>query len=600
MARQHNYTVEAGPSMFDEMPQGNEQHTFNDLFAELNELRQMVEDTGFYFALPNEALATRAETYYNNHIEQIRAVLDASGTAADVADVVTTDYANVLFGSRVPKATPDQMKTALKVFKPYKAYSIDRYGLYWALLLNYSRCLNMWGNYQYDVAGVTATPESKQEFINGFYSAADARAVLWLASIGELTPAAFAGVFETNVVNSFMDRVTEWGNLYEYSALYFIAKYALLATPQELDAITKPPIHSQTPILDFAEQFAAEAQQRLGKTADKYGAAFEAEKTAEKEQAAEGANNWRDNANTQILQLHEVPNIICSMPVQISPNGAEIVNTLPVQRYIDNFMKLHPEFGLITPMTVQKVFEAVNLFPCYLKPTKIDKYRLQYNLNRSQLAELCGYQDANQTEKLALVGSLVMFNGLFVVVNRPIRYYETQSLRGRKRKVQTGGQTAVQIINVPAFDITHEGITVDITPEAFKGKPTLITYGDYKKLRSEAKGLSQSRFNYQLLTKGHKKEDDLINDVFGYDEKSKLAADDPEALKRVKEYIRKHRTGDKKKLIKWFNDYKAKGIITYKYNARTKVYTWDRVTPLTEQEKELLKNYDPATEAEEQ
>jgi len=598
MARQHNYTVEAGPSLYDEMPQGNEQHTFNDLFAELNELRQMVEDTGFYFALPNEALATRAETYYNNHIEQIRAVLDASGTAADVADVVTTDYANVLFGSRVPKATPDQMKTALKVFKPYKAYSIDRYGLYWALLLNYSRCLNMWGNYQYDVAGVTATPESKQEFINWFYSAADARAVLWLASIGELTPAAFAGVFETNVVNSFMDRVTEWGNLYEYSALYFIAKYALLATPQELDAITKPPIHSQTPVIDFAEQFAAEAQQRLGKTADKYGAAFEAEKTAEKEQAAEGANNWRDDANTQILQLHEVPNMICSMSVQISPNGPVIRDTMQIQQVIAGVTVANPGFGLITPMTVQKVFEAVNLLPHYCTPQIIENDKLQYNVSHSKFAEICGYQDASQPQKTALLGSLIMLNNLYIVINRPIRCIENTAKDGKKYKKKIGGRTAVQILNVPEFD--KENITIIVTPKAFKGRPTFITMADYKQLRDEAKGLSQSRFNYQLLSKGHKAENDLAKEVFGYDEKLQLAANDPEALKRVKRSICNHKSRDINTIAKWFEDYKAKGIITYKYNARTKVYTWYRVTPLTEQEKELLKNYDPATEAEEQ
>lgn len=104
----------------------------------------------------------------------------------------------------------------------------------------------------------------------------------------------------------------------------------------------------------------------------------------------------------------------------------------------------------------------------------------------------------------------------------------------------------MQILNVPEYETDNEGITVVVTPEAFKGRPTFVTYEDFKRLRAEAKGLSQSRFNYQILTKGHKNENDLVNEVFGYDEKLKLAEGDPEAMKVAKTYIQNHRADDKK------------------------------------------------------
>lgn len=593
MRKQNTIEVEGGPSLFDETPQAatvrEDGNGLGDLFGDLNELRQMVEDTGFYFALPNTSLATKGELYFNNHIEQLRAVLDASGTPADVVNVVVDDYANTLFGSRLPKATPDQMKAALKAIKPYKAFSIDRYGLYWALLLNYSRCLNVLLNYQYDVTGVTATPESKKEFVNGFYSAADCRAVVWLAQIGELTPANFAGVYDPAAVASFLEHFAEFGKMYEYTAFYFIAKYALLATPQELDEITKPQVNSRKPIQEYAEETAAEAQQRLGGTADKYGVAFEAERTAEQEKTAEErARNWRDN-----VPLHETTNIICSMPVQVSPHGATIQNTMQIQQVIAGVTVANPGYGLITPMTVQKVFEGVNLLPVYFSPEIINDGKLKYNVSRSKFAEICGYQDANQNEKLALLGSLIMLSNLYIVVNRPIRNYEYKNMKGQTRRRTYGGRTAVQILNVPEFETdNNERITIIVTPEAFKGRPTFVTMTDYQRLKAEAKGLSQSRFNYQLLSKGHKAENDLLNEVFGYDEKLQLAADDPEALKRVKRSISNHRGRDMATVAAWFKDYQAKGIIKYKYNARTKVYTWDRVTPLTEQEQELLSRYE--------
>ena len=99
-------------------------------------------------------------------------------------------------------------------------------------------------------------------------------------------------------------------------------------------------------------------------------------------------------------------------------------------------------------------------------------------------------------------------------------------------------------------------------------------------MQKKAKGQAQFHFNSQLMAKGQKEENALIIEVFGYDTMEREAAGNPESERNVKEYIRKHKDRDKKKIAKWFEEYKQNGILeSYSRTKNAKgeyIYKWRR------------------------
>ncbi len=540
---------------------------------ELRELREQCANAGIYTPLPTEALLLRGEAYYNNTAPQIREFLTSSGVAESTVNVALTDYARVLMGFFEPVATPLQMGEVLKVLRPYRAYYIDRYALYWGLCMScYTRYLNVFDSYQCDVKNTdsTATDETRRKFMDSFRSVTDCGAVAWLVNLGVMTAADFVGVESAKVIG-FFKRVQAFGMLGDYCQYVFIAKYALSATTEELADITPPPFtFKNIEALKLATDAAEDAAKRINDNAEQFAKLFEAERGEVPEAAKRTARIWSENANKP-LKTYQTLNTILGRPVNVSPNGAEVLNILQIQKYIDEFNKAYPQFGGITTGTVQRAFEGINVLPNFLRSRPDSAHT--YDTTRGEFAEICGYADANQPTKLKLLGSLLMLSRLYIVVKRA---------KWPKKYKHHNVFTAVQVCNVPRYDLNGEAFTLTMEPEALAGKPTLVTPESLKRLRAEAKGLAQTRFYYQILSKGHKDADEMAAEVFGYDEKIKQAEGNADELAAVKKYIRGHKCDDRKKLGKWFADYAAKGEISYKYTPPTGnrgggSYSWKRL-----------------------
>lgn len=583
-----NTNIEGELFPFEGMPQQDTNTTAGDattthdgkksLVEELKELREQCAAAGIYTPLPTDALLLRGEAYYYNTAPQIRDFLTTSGVAESTVNVVLTDYAGTLMGFFNPKATPQQMAEVLRHLKPYRAYYIDRYALYWVLCTNcYTRYLNTFNAYQSEVKNTdsTATDETRRKFMDSTRSLADSRAVTWLVNAKVMAPADFIGV-DTAKVIEFFKRVQAFGMLSDYCQYVFIAKYTLSATPEELADITPPPFtFKNIDAVKFATDVAEDAAKRINDNAEQFAKLFEAERGEVLEAAKRTARIWSENGDKP-LRTYQTLNTILSLPVNVSPNGSEVSNILQIQKYIDKFNQEYPQFGGITMATVQRAFEGMNLLPNFLRAQADSAHT--YDTTRGEFAEICGYADANQPTKLKLLGSLLMLSRLYIVVKRlkwPKKY--------KKYKIFT----AVQVCNVPRYDINGEAFTLTISPEALAGKPTLVTPESLKKLRAEAKGLAQTRFYYQILAKGHKDADEMVAEVFGYDEKLKQAEGNADELAAVKKYIRGHRCDDRKKLEKWFSDYAAKGEISYKYTPPTGTrgggsYSWKRLKAPTD------------------
>lgn len=582
--------IDGGPSLFENTPPTPEEKRFNDVYNDVLKRRDLSAETGLYSPFVTEQLRPRAEAVWLRNAEPIRNTLTASGVSADTVEAVTTDYITLLCGPLEFTATPQQMIEALKHVNPFTAFTIDRYGLYLALFLGYSRYLAMLKRYQDEVLhDDTATKKTKADFLDTFYLAADAKAICWLIHIGRFAIEDWKG-FEPSTLTAFIERQRDWAAMYDYTTYYLICKYLLLATQRELEGINQPPIHSQTPIIAVADDTAKGAEADLQKAAVRFTELAAAEQAA-KEKAEQAAKDWKNDTNAKTIQLHETPSIICSRPVEISPYGEELIKTIPIQRYIEEFTTRNPDkYGVITPATVQKVVEAVNLLPQFFKSNPTDGQYI-YRTTINEFSEICGYSDANQDQQKALLGGLLVISDLYFVVNRPYKVINITNAKGREIKRTVGGPTTTRLVAVD-IENTTGGLIIKISPDVLKGKPTLVSAENFNLLRGKsANNLSKSRFIYQTLTKGHKAEDDLVSEVFGYDEKIKLSQGDAEATKRAKTYIQNHRSDDRRKVRAWFDEFMADGLLSYTYNTKTQAYSWERLD--TQEPAEIPEEQEP-------
>lgn len=601
MKRKDTPTPQGGPSLFDGLnPQGQPgtgqaegtgpaalPDDWADVLELADELRADAKRAGIWLLLPPETLLRRAEVYYNQRVGQIRETMEANGADADTVNVVCSDYAALLGGQFKFRATPAQMGQALRSLQPYDAFTIDRYGLYFGLLITYYRFLLRLKDYDFAVKGIHATEDTKREYISGFYPAMDARAVRWLLNIGYFEPADFSG-FDPAEMNAFFARIAEFADFGEYSLYYTIARLALLATPQELADVEAPPslLHTQTSVTEYYERVVAETVENLNRAGEKFAEAVKSETHAEREQARQAGTDWHDETNAQPVKIHENYGIVLSRPVKVSPNGSEVINTLPVQRYIDEFNENPASFSnlvvnaTLTQMTVQKVFEGVNLLASYLSGSMQigDNGRYTYHTTITEFSEICGYADANQEEKRALLGGLLLLSNLYFVLDKPKKYAERVNAKGRTVRYNTGGRVALRFLNVPKIGLDSGELIIEVYPESLRGRPTFLTPDTYKQLRAEAKGLAQSRFNYQIATKSHKSEIDLIDEVFGFRDMLEYA--DADEMPKVKKYVQGHRAQFRGKILGWFDAYVKAGILTEfkrepsKTNKRDFVLSW--------------------------
>ena len=624
MAKNDKITTDGGPTLFDALdpqeqggtwqglepqepaPKDNAEEpetaeVWADALRLLDALRDYADSSGAWFVNPPEPLIRRAELYYNQHVEAVRRVLRKSGADARTVHVVCRDYAGILSGTCEFTADALQMQTALRCVEPVEAFNIDRYGLYFGLLSNYSRFLLRFHDYAEAVKGEAATEESKRAFISGFYPAMDARAVTWLSFNGYLTASDFTG-FDPSEMVAFFQRMGEYAQFADYTLYYVVARLALVATPAELDAVAPPPHlrNTQTPIAQFCEQVTRETLEHLNKAAEKFAEGLTANTPTKQEQARQAGKDWHDDTNARPVKIHENYGIVLSRPVNVSPHGQQVVTTLPVQQYIDKFKRENPTFGNITQMTVQKVFEGVNLLPQYLagNMTRGEGGRLGFRTNISEFAEICGYADANQDEKRALLGGLHVLDGLYFVVDKPMKYTERTTAKGRKVKQLTGGRTAVRFLIVRSIGLDTGELFIEVYPESLQGRPTLITYDRFKKLRAQQKGLAQSRFNAQIETKSHKSENALIDEVFGYADMREHAA--PEDLPQLNTYIRKNRPNARTKMLGWFQQYIQAGIIADFKREPSKTDKRDFVLSWSCPDTDKLRAFDDTDEPDEQ
>ena len=539
------------------------------------------EQAGDRWRVPG-ALLSRSIDYYTQRAPMIRQHLNAGASlfwelSPETENVLLEDYARAVFGVFNFRATRDQMQH-LRGLRSGRPYYIDKYGLYYAVLGGYMGIVRGLSEYDRITApgdqyrGVSDQTDALRAYINGPTHTVEALAVSYLIRSGEFDAARFAGVSGPGEVNAFLDRADLLAAVNEYATYYGFCKYCLSATTEELNQIPapRPRFGDETP-----QQFAERAAETVRKTLARVGDTFAEVLDAPTAEAAEAAD---EQAKREIIRVPETFAGVLSRDVYGSTRRDQVRNErdiLPIQAFIADYMERHPDAtGTTTPRIVEKTIEGVNLLQRKQRVIPLNGL-YTFKTNISEFAELCGYTDANDDEKRAILLALSVLDGLYLAVWRPRGLY------------------AVNVLNVREIGVTGQArgeLVIDVTTEAMKGRPQLLAFEDFKRMRAAAKGRAENHFRYQVIAKGHKTENALLNEIFGYSNAIREAEQqgaDAETLDALRRNQQKNKPRDRKRLQAMFEREQAAGFLTFRKYTNPKgetVYSWKRTDAADTQE----------------
>lgn len=538
------------------------------------------EQAGNRWRVP-AALLSRTMEYYTEHARQIREHLNAGASDfweldTETENVLLEDYARALFGVFDFRASREQMQK-LRALRSGWAYNVDKYGLYYAVLGGYWGICR--GLDEYD--RITAAPEdyrgpefqefAQQAYINGPNYSEDGRAVSYLIRTGEFNAARFAGVSGPAEVNAFLDRCQLFAAVFDYATYYGICKFCLWAAREEMDAIPAPrdTFGELTP-QQFAEQAAARVRKSLGRIGENLAEVVDAPTVEAATEAIEQAREETKNPPRDIVRVPETFAGVLSRDVYASKFGKDARNEndiLPIQAFISAYMEKHKEeTGTTTPLYVEKAIEGVNMLQRIGNVKPVGGW-YTYETTITEFATLCGYENPAGEQVRAVLLALLVLKNLYLAVWK------------------SDGIHAVNILNVPDIGVTGEArgkIRIQVNTDATKGRPQLLAWKDFERMRREAKGYAENHFRYQIIGKGHKTEDALLNEIFGYENAINEAREqgaDAETLNGLRRNQQKNKPRDKKRLLKMFQREQAAGFLTFRKYTNAKgatVYSWKR------------------------
>ena len=543
---------------------------------------------GYYLAVP-EGLLLAAEQYYKKHAPAVRDALTQGGADDETTAAVLYDYGTVLCGGLAQVATPQQMRDALKACNRLTSYVIDKYGFFLGVLWFYQLNLNTLAEYQKEVK---QQPDATQRdlFFNTEISAGDfpdlrAAALYWLQNIGYITAGDFAGV-EQDTITRFLAFVERYGQSGQFSLYVFLAQNALNATPEQLEQLPPAPLFlsDANPIraaLDYADIIGTGLTKFIKKIGEQIEGVLSAPTPQEREQATEQARQIAEN-----VRISYPENFALLMSRQLwaadgaTKDGQKVNKILPISTVINGFLTRNPEALTVTPLILQKAIEGINLLQQLRRTQPVNGlYSLDTNL--TEFSELCGYSDANEQEKQQLLTALRIIDGIFLVLWKPT------------------GQIAQRIFTLERFGLTGTEagrLRMHVYASGFRGRPNLVSIAEIEAMKRNEKGEAKRHFRGQILSKGQKEENALLDEIFMYSDKIREAEQtgDAEQLDAAKEYRRKKFSRDKDKMRRWFAEWEKQGIISYKITqnkAGKTVYSWQRLqAPTSEELAELRPN----------
>ena len=580
----------------------------------LRELSALLSGSGRYVLVPTEALTQRAAVCFDTNADAVEKLLDASGIDADTRRVVVEDYAATLSGFYAVRLPLKKQADVVNTVKPWRVYLTERYGLP-TLFSLYLYNVKVSGEYlkefkntdgtaekvtkhrdgRVDIETVNLGVEEKRRqylthtlnVIRAGYAPFIASGFAWLTrntievdgkELRIIEPSDFAGL-EPEQVNEFLAYVDAHAAINNYLNYYFIAKYALNASEEELKEIVTPPyFETEEAAREYAERISTERITRVNARVEDVTKIVAAENEEQAQKAREELA--QEDAKQETIRIPENIALLGSRDVYASVNGTQITEqgVIPISRVIAIYGDKHDLPNGVTPYVIEKTISGLNMLQRWNHEPPVNGW-YNYETNITDFSKLCGYDNANGEEMKAILAALSILHNLYLVVWKP------------------KGKVAINLLSIPEIGVSGElkgRFKLQVSAEALRGHQNFITIGQIRELQKEAKGQAQAHFNAQLIAKGQKEEEALLNEVFGYDTMLLEATGgtgneqvNPDAVRNVKEYIRKHKDRDKKKVLRWFDDYTKNGILESYSRSKNKrgeyVYKWKRANIPTEQ-----------------
>ena len=536
----------------------NDNPESEDLMGTLKQLQDVYKELGAYLLTPTAELFPRAMEYFNTHIEDIRALLANNGVSGETVEAVTQDYGGVLMGQYTYRATPNQMFEVLKKIKPYRAYLADKYVLYYAVMKQYATTVELAAKFNDAFRNEGATPDTKRAFMDGQYSPTGALCLQSLHNRRFYTVQDFDGIEREQVIN-WLDNLEAYANVGKYAVYYSLANLVLSASTEQLQEINAPELLTVTAedfgvhsAQEYANRYTDFVRRKVEEMTAQVAAQFEAENVQAQEQARREAEDWKSKtASAPYVIGHNIA-LIQSRDLYAT-HDAKGKDILPISAHIKDYIQEHRLDEIISPYVVEKAVVGINLLQRFhnIKP---DNGRYTFYTSISEFANACYDRDANDDEKKELLHALRILHNLYVVVWKPT------------------GHVAMQLLSLKEIGLSGDEkgkLTIEVTAQALTGNEKPISAADFKKLQQAGKGQAQHHFNGQILSKGnkgHKREDDLLDEVFGYtaridEAKMHKATDDD--IRLIQRKIAKNKTNNRKQLLRMFEKAQADGLITF-------------------------------------
>lgn len=543
----------------DEINNGEHRES-GDVIDTLTQLQGLYKELGGYLLTPTAELFPRAMDYFNAHVEDIRAILTKHGVSGETVEAVTQDYGGVLMGQFTFRATPVQMLELLKTIKPYRAYFADKYVLYFGVMKQYAIAVELAAKFNDAFRGKDATADTKKAFMDGRYSPTAALCLQALRNRHFFTVKDFDGVEREQVIN-WLDNLEAYANVGKYTVYYALASLALSASTEQLQAINAPELLTVTvedfgvkSAQEYADRYTDLVRRKVEEMADSVAELLAADTPPqEQEQAKQAVEDWEhktDNAAPVVIGHNSA--LILSRDIYTAPD-AKARDILPITAHIEDYMRVHGYDKMISPLIVEKAVMGINLLQRD-KKLKPQNGRYTFYTSISEFANVSYGWDANEEQKKELLHALKILHNLYLVVWKPT------------------GRVAIQLVALKEIGLSGDEkgkLTIEVTAQAMTGDEKPIAASDFKKLQQASKGQAQSHFNGQVLSKGnkgHKREDDLLDEVFGYtfrlDEARMHNATDAD-MRLIRRNIAANKSNHRKKLLRMFEKAQADGLITF-------------------------------------
>lgn len=498
-----------------------------------------------------QELASRATSRYNERKGRLEQYLLSLNLPNDAIEQIVADYMEAMVGGVNYHITAEHLVTFLGAMDFPALRDIDNIVLLGVLMGDYSVMFHTL--IEWDKENPTERKRDNEEVED------------WLKE-HQRNP------FCDWVVRNLWDKNYKHPIYYEHSLsiisrqvlkryLYtcFVARYALNATKEEVEAIPAPVEYMVEDIWRGLEMHYQEHQAMEQRIAEAYDEGQEQGVEEEEQPQANGVITLSapiTKAMSDTLQSLQKMTDKQRQQAIVKPYKGQ-----PSLLINDIVSQLFDSGAIDVRCTEQMLYKALNglnlLQPTYNKEAHEGVFT--YTLSPYEFTKLCYNREPSSEEISQMFNSLLVLSSKWWLID--------------------GGKQFVKICDVIAGGEKNKEhyIRVVMPQEVLEyGSPILAQVQNVNALRSMQKSAPQSRFNAQIQTKGHKMEEELLDVCFAYSARLKEVEGRP-AESKVRRDIQLHRSRDKQRLKGWFEQYQRKGVLTYTRYENTNgemVYKW--------------------------